>query len=63
MMGLSGRTRSSAGDAVAVDAAHQGRKAGEKLLGLFLSSLLPASFVVFNMLTPARSSVAILPAV
>lgn len=63
MMDLSGGNQSSEGDAVAMEVANQDREVGEKLLRLFLSSLLPTSFIVFNMLTPARSAVVILPAV
>ena len=62
MMDLSGRNRSSEGDAVAVELASQDREVGEKLLRFFLSFLLPTSFIVFNMLTPAKSAVVILPA-
>ena len=40
MTDLSGRNRSSEGDAVAMEVANQDREVGEKLLRFFLSSLL-----------------------
>ena len=62
MMDLSGRSWSPEGDAAAVGDVNQDREVGEKFPRFFLSSLLPTSFKIFNMVTPTRNALEIPPA-